>query len=122
MHQVYRIVPRENQCFGDILEDLQIPLARIDFYINCLQDGKYLLVINNTEPQVKQVESMFNYLGIQDWEIYYSPKVYHLISSSFDKVSLSQNAVDRFMLSSLNSLEGVFSFKDKSLTGQGTTT
>lgn len=102
MHQVYRIVPCENQCFANILEDLEIPLARIDFYINCLQGGEYLLVIKTTEPQVKQAESMFNYLGIQDWEIYYSPEAYHLISSSFDKVSLSQNAVDRFMLSSLN--------------------
>ncbi len=102
MDRVYRIVPRENQCFTGILDDLEIPLARIDFYINCLQDGKYLLVIKTTEPQVKQVESIFNYLAIQDWEIYYSVEAYHLISSSFDEVSVSQNAVGRFMLSSLN--------------------
>ncbi|MDY6901513.1 MAG: hypothetical protein SWZ49_26060, partial [Cyanobacteriota bacterium] len=60
MEQVYRLVPHENQYFSYILEDLEIPHHRIDFYTSSLERGKYLLVINSTQSQVRQAESIFN--------------------------------------------------------------
>lgn len=71
-----------------VLQDLEIPDAKIAYYISCLQRGKYLLVINSTKSQVKQVQSIFNYLGISDWEVYHKPEAYHFNSSNFDKVSV----------------------------------
>jgi len=100
MQQVYRVVPYENQYFSYILKDLGIPHNRIDFYTNLLQGGNYLLVINSTESQVAQ--SVFDYVGIKDWEIYYTAEAYHFTSSNYDKVSLYQNEIDDYMLSSLN--------------------
>lgn len=102
MEQVYRVVPHENQYFSYILEDLEIPHHRIDFYISYLKRGKYLLVINSTELQIKQAQSIFDYVGIKDWEVYYTSEAYDLKSSNFDKVSTYRNAIDNFMLSSLN--------------------
>ncbi|MEM6404569.1 MAG: hypothetical protein AAF757_30820, partial [Cyanobacteria bacterium P01_D01_bin.116] len=102
MQQVYRVVPDENQFFSYILKDLEIPHNRIAFYLNLLRIGKYLLVIKSTESQLLQAKSVFNYVGIKDWEVYYTPEAYHQTSSNFDKVSLYQNMVDNFMLSSLN--------------------
>ncbi|BAY83055.1 multi-sensor signal transduction histidine kinase [Calothrix parasitica NIES-267] len=102
MEQVYRVVPHENQYFSYILEDLGIPDYRIEFYTSSLTRGKHLLVINSTESQVKRVQSIFDYVDIKDWEIYYTSEAGELKSSNFDKVSTYQNAVDNFMLSSLN--------------------
>lgn len=102
MEQVYRVVPHENQYFVYILEDLEIPHHKIDFYINCLKRGKYLLVINSTESQIKQAQSIFDYVGIKDWEVFYTSETCGLKSSNFDKVSTYRNSVDNFMLSSLN--------------------
>lgn len=89
MQQVYRIVPHEKQYFAYILQDLEIPDYRIDFYTSCLKHGKHLLVINSTESQARQAQSILNYLGIKNWEAYSKFEAYRLTSSNFDKVSLS---------------------------------
>lgn len=102
MEQVYRIVPHENQYFSYILKDLEIPHHRINYYTRSLERGKFLLVINSTESQVNQAKSIFDYVGIKDWEIYYTSVDYSFKSSNFDKVSIYRNTVDSFVLSSLN--------------------
>ncbi len=60
------------------------------------------MVIKSTELQLKQAQSVFRYLGINDWQVYYTLETERLISSNFDKVELFANAIDSFMLSSLN--------------------
>ncbi len=102
IQQIYKIVPRKNQFYYYILENLEIPQNRIVFYTNSLQGGKHLLVIKSTELQLKQAQSVFRYLGINDWQVYYKLETERLISSNFDKVPLFANAIDSFMLSSLN--------------------
>lgn len=99
MDQVYRIVPRKNQYFCSILDDLDIPQNRIDFYTNCLQYSKHLLVVKTTKSQLSQVQSVFNNLGITDWEIYYTPDAYHLNSSNLDEISVSPQLVYSMILS-----------------------
>ncbi|MGB3640755.1 MAG: hypothetical protein WBA39_24745 [Rivularia sp. (in: cyanobacteria)] len=88
IQEIYRIIPLKNQFYEGILEDLEIPKNRIVFYTNSLQSGKYLLVIKTTESQVKQAGCVLSYLGINDWEFYYTPEAEDLISSNFDKVPL----------------------------------
>jgi len=98
IQQIYRILPNKHQYFSYILEDLEIPQNRIDFYTNCLQQGKYLLVINSTESQAQQVQAILEFLNIVDWEIYYTPKIEHSISSNFNQVSLFQDSIYSIML------------------------
>jgi hypothetical protein len=99
MHQVYRIVLHENQCFSNIFEDLELPENKVDFYTNCLRNSKYLLIIKSTESQVTQAQSVFSYLGLNDWEIYDTVNANHFNSSKFDEVPLSQNVDCSMILS-----------------------
>ncbi|MEB3218637.1 MAG: hypothetical protein VKN72_20710 [Nostocales cyanobacterium 94392] len=98
VQQIYRIAPNKHQDFSYILEDLEIPQNRIVFYTNCLQQGEYLLVINSTESQLKQVQAILEFLNIVDCEIYYTPKAEHSISSKFHQASLFQNSIYSMML------------------------
>ena len=88
IQQIYKIAPSKNQFYDYILEDLGIPRNRIVFYTNSLQRGKHMLVMKSTEPQFSQAQSVFKYLGINDWEVYDTPETDRLISSNFDKVPL----------------------------------
>ncbi|NJO59575.1 MAG: hypothetical protein HC836_15110 [Richelia sp. RM2_1_2] len=98
VQQIYRILPNKNQCFYHVLEDLEIPQNRIDFYTNSLQQGQYLLVINSTESQIKQVQAILEFLNMVDWEIYYTPRAYQVNSSNFDDFTLFDDSTYSMML------------------------
>lgn len=102
IQQIYRIIPLKNQLYESILEDLDIPENRIVFYTNSLQSGKHLLVIKITESQIKQAQCILSYLDITDWKFFDTSETDSLKSSNLDKVSSDLNAIDSFMLSSLN--------------------
>lgn len=88
MHQVYQILPCKKQLYSYVLQDLDIPEERIDYYTSFLECGNYLLVINSTKSQVRQIQFAFNYLSISNWQVYHKSEANPLISSNFDKVSV----------------------------------
>ncbi|MBE9213878.1 hypothetical protein IQ247_14590 [Plectonema cf. radiosum LEGE 06105] len=98
VQQIYRILPNKNQCFDYVLEDLEIPQNRIDFYTNSLQQGEYLLVINSTESQIKQIQAILEFLNMVDWEIYYTPRAYQVNSSKFDDFTLFDDSIYSMIL------------------------
>lgn len=95
---IYQILPSKDQCFYHVLEDLEIPQNRIDFYANSLQQGQYLLVINSTESQIKQIQAILEFLNMVDWQIYYTPRGYQVNSPNFDKFTLFDDSIYSMML------------------------
>jgi hypothetical protein len=51
-----------------------VPEARAKFYQDLVTKGEYLVMLEGTEEQMSQAESVLEPKGIREWEIYEAPK------------------------------------------------
>lgn len=55
------------------ISDLGVPQEQARVYADRLHGGDYLVIVDGTDNQIRNAETVFRERGIQDWDVYDSP-------------------------------------------------